>query len=228
MKKSTMQNNSFVSTHNILVQIFTRTPEPGKCKTRLAKIMGDEVAAQIQSLMLDYLIKTVQESELCDLEIWFHGSKDYFSRYPKITIHEQVAGSLGDRMEFAMNKGLQEYNTTIIVGSDCVGLSQELLVQAVNLLEQNDVVIAPSNDGGYCLIGSSRPGLPMFNLSEWSHGQVFSDTMNLLRNAQLTTGILTKVLDVDTRDDLEVSLSSYKAWHDYYIKNNKLDNFTIA
>ena len=96
--------------------------------------------------------------------------------------------------------GIQE---TLLVGTDCPGLTVAVLRRAFASLREHDVVIGPATDGGYYLIGASRPHPELFLGIEWSTDTVFEDTITACADHGLTVARLERLRDVDTLEDLE-------------------------
>ena len=90
----------------------------------------------------------------------------------------------------------------IIIGSDCPKLITQIIEDAFNLLDENDVCIGPAKDGGYYLLGMKKPLPFLFDGKEWSTASVFSDTTSDLTKNHLSYGRLAELSDVDTVDDL--------------------------
>jgi glycosyltransferase A (GT-A) superfamily protein (DUF2064 family) len=88
------------------------------------------------------------------------------------------------------------------VGSDHPNIPPEFLSRSLERLETRDVVIGPTFDGGYYLIGMHRPHVEVFSDIEWSSSWVFRTTMDRLRAAALTVGVLPPWYDVDRAADL--------------------------
>ena len=70
----------------------------------------------------------------------------------KFSKNVQQGDDLGSRMFNAFNQ-VSDYDKKIIIGSDCLGITQQLIEQAYTHLDFHDVVIGPSEDGGFYLLG---------------------------------------------------------------------------
>jgi len=96
----------------------------------------------------------------------------------------------------------QSFRKILIIGSDLPTLPISHLQQALELLRQHDVVIGPSLDGGYYLIGISQQIPPIFDGIPWSTERVFVMTMEKILKAKLSCGLLPFWHDVDRPEDL--------------------------
>lgn len=187
-----------------LLIIFARNPELGKTKTRLAKTLGDDVALAIYYKLINKaqeitanlpVDKAVYYSSFIDKEDSWDNTK-----YQK---YLQKGESLGDKMHNAMCEGLSRgYQQIILIGTDIYTLTPKIIKQSFEVLNNKDVVIGPAADGGYYLIGMKKAQPSIFTLEKWSHDQVFSQTVSLVKDAQLTYGTTKTLNDIDEPKDL--------------------------
>ncbi len=189
-------------TKNLLL-IFTRNPELGKVKTRLAKDVGDTKALAIYKFLLEHTVLVtkdldatkqvhysvkIRENDLWDTSI-----------YDK---KQQQGSDLGGRMQNAFEQGFKEgYQRIIIIGSDLYDLSQEDLENAFAQLENHDTVIGPALDGGYYLLGLKNLIPEVFSNKVWGTDTVLQSTLTDLQ--KYTTAILAPRNDVDYLSDIE-------------------------
>ncbi len=189
-------------TKNLLL-IFTRNPELGKVKTRLAKDVGDTKALAIYKFLLEHTVLVtkdldatkqvhysvkIRENDLWDTSIY--GKK------------QQQGSDLGVRMQNAFEQGFKEgYQRIIIIGSDLYDLSQEDLENAFAQLENHDTVIGPALDGGYYLLGLKNLIPEVFSNKVWGTDTVLQSTLTDLQ--KYTTAILAPRNDVDYLSDIE-------------------------
>ncbi|RMF13565.1 MAG: DUF2064 domain-containing protein [Gammaproteobacteria bacterium] len=115
----------------------------------------------------------------------------------------QSAGNLGGRMRNAINSAVNSGLWGIIVGADCPSVTAEHILQVHECLSAYDVVLIPSDDGGYVAIGS-RVTLPAaFDHCRWGSGHALADTLERLQGSGLTVKCLAPLWDVDTLEDWE-------------------------
>lgn len=190
---------------NLLI-IFARNPVLGKVKTRLAREVGDEKALQIYLKLLEHTHKVADHVE-AQKHVFYtenvdeFGLLDYFKFQKKI----QEGSDLGERMHNAMKSGFDEgYRNVIIIGSDCIELSTEVINEAFEALRTNDCVLGPASDGGYYLIGLRVLHDFLFQDKPWSTSDVLLDTLLDLQNAQLSYKLLPTLNDIDTKTDLDL------------------------
>ena len=93
------------------------------------------------------------------------------------------------------------YNKLVIIGTDCPGLSAEILREAFFSLNQTDVVLGPAADGGYFLLGMKRMISELFEDIAWSTDTVFSKTVEILKKNKQSFSLLPILYDIDEEKD---------------------------
>jgi rSAM/selenodomain-associated transferase 1 len=189
---------------NLLI-IFARNPVLGKVKTRLARDVGAEKALEVYLKLLEHAHKTADQVD-CTKHVYYTDGVDEFGLldYFKFEKRIQEGSDLGERMHNAIKSGLDEgFQNVIIIGSDCIEITPQLIEDAFEALSSHDCVLGPANDGGYYLIGMSdlHPGL--FKDKKWSSADVLLDSILDLQNEGLTYKLLATLNDIDTKDDLD-------------------------
>lgn len=194
---------------NNCILLFVKYPESGKVKTRLAKTIGPDIAAKLYSIFAKDILITLRSTEqkivIC-----------YDSNWPK----EQYIQWLGDDMPFTAQQGSdigqkmknafsdifdEGIDNAIIVGSDIPDIDANIFTKAFDALAKHKAVVAPTADGGYCLIGFSAKGfLPkIFDNIDWSTEKVFNQTMEIFKHHRTNYYGLNRHFDIDTFDDLK-------------------------
>ena len=194
--------------------IFTRNPELGKCKTRLAKTVGDEAALKIYTFLLKHT-STVSEPVKADQYVFYseHIKTNDLWNSDIFRKKLQYGTDLGSRMENAFSELFNlGYEKVMIIGSDLLDLNQQLIDQAFDQLTSNDVVIGPSKDGGYYLLGMKKIHEYIFKNKTWGTETVLKETLNDLLNIDVE--LLEELNDIDTFEDMK----HYKQLEQFYIK----------
>jgi rSAM/selenodomain-associated transferase 1 len=115
----------------------------------------------------------------------------------------QSGADLGARLVAAFAARLAASgDAAVIVGTDCPGLRPPHLAAAFGALEDHDVVLGQSRDGGYWLIGLRRPAPTLFAGIAWGGPEVLAQTLDRARRAGLRVAQLETLADVDTPEDL--------------------------
>ena len=186
-----------------LIIIFTRNPELGKVKTRLAKTIGDKSALKIYEYLLNHTEQTVRNIE-SDKAVYYSVNvreNDIWdaSIYQK---HLQNGDDLGIRMLHAFDNAFQnKYKKVIIVGSDLFDLQVKHIEEAIKKLENNDLVIGPAKDGGYYLLGMKKLHPKVFKNKIWGTETVRKKTLQDLQNENIF--LLEELNDIDIYEDMK-------------------------
>ena len=152
-----------------LVIIMAKWHGFGRCKTRLSKDIGKSNSAKIQSVITKHTIsvaKSLQKTKLIDISLAISGlGEKNCRRWSKQLgikrFNLQGKGCLGEKMkrQIIVNKKFCKQNNIkniIFIGTDLPDLCHQDLLHTLKELQQNDLILGPSNDGGYWLIGLSE------------------------------------------------------------------------
>lgn len=188
--------------------IFAKYPEQGKVKTRLAATIGSEGATLIYEKFIDFIMVQSAASALDFTSIAaitprkkLEEFRDNFRSFADYWIQAD-SPNLGERLSEISTYAFQNsFKKIVIIGTDSPTLPSEIIKDAFIALEDVDVVIGPSEDGGYYLIGIKQPHLEIFQNIRWSTEYTFDDTMNAIKNLKLRFKILPEFYDIDTIDD---------------------------
>jgi len=196
--------------------IFGRYPVPGRTKTRLIPALGPAGAADLQRWLTENILETVRRfarPHEIEVEVCFEGgSKQKMRRWlgSGVIFSRQVSGNLGERMRAAFLDVFQRgADRVVLLGTDIPQIKTDHLEQAFNALVENDLVIGPSTDGGYWLIGLNRP-VDLFEGIKWSTDAVFVQTLALAKKHGLRVKTLEPLKDIDTAEDLKQVLPGWK------------------
>lgn len=173
--------------------IFARDPaERGKTRLQLDPTSATEL---YEAMLADVVGKLAQVRAPLSASLWYaHGIGPDFG----LPTRAQKGDGLGARMRHAFATMLATHSAVIIVGSDSPTLPARCIDQAVSALEHHDLVLGPSADGGYYLIGARR--VPSFDDVRWSCSTTFADTAAANDGAHA----LEPWYDVDRPDDLRL------------------------
>ena len=138
-----------------LILVFVRNPELGKVKTRLAKTIGDSNALKVYTILLQHT-ESVLNAISGDKVVYYSEEVQHRDLWCETVYQKklQKGADLGARMEDAFETAFKNsYENVVIVGSDLYDLNPTHVEDALKALEHHDVVIGPSIDGGYYLLG---------------------------------------------------------------------------
>jgi rSAM/selenodomain-associated transferase 1 len=200
------------SNDNLLI-IFIKAPRAGYVKTRIAKTIGAENAAAVyRALVLD-LLENLSPAQNFDIQlmVWPPDGRDEIQDWlsVKYPIRVQAEGDLGEKMRNAFMNGFhQGYKKIIIIGSDLPVLTSQHISTAFQELQRVDLIVGPSTDGGYYLIGLNKPFPGLFKKISWSTSQVLHQTLNRAEKSSMTVQLLKEMRDVDDFQDLKFLLNN--------------------
>jgi hypothetical protein len=197
-----------------LVIVFAKAPQPGTVKTRLIPLLGAEGAAALHVKLVRRTLDTLRAASLKDAQLHCTpGTDDPFfwfcSGHYGVTLHDQAAGDLGERMRVALENALADHALALLLGTDCPALTARHLRQADRALRDGaDAVFAPCEDGGYALIGLRRVDAMLFDGIAWGSDSVMTETRARLKQLGWAGSELELLWDVDRPEDYERLMDS--------------------
>jgi len=195
---------------NALVMQFAKWPEAGRVKTRLIPALGVSGALDAHLTLTLAVLDNLCGSGF-SVQFWWDREVESVPvdaqaivrtlEHRGLAQHIQRGANLGDRMLDALESGLESHAAAMIVGSDCPSVEPAYVHLAVTCLQEYDVVLGPSDDGGYVLIGSRRVLPGMLDGIEWGTEAVLEQTCARLKELGLSVGLLEPRWDVDEPED---------------------------
>ncbi len=187
--------------------IFVKYPQKDKVKTRLAKSVDKNLVVEIYKCFVSDMFETLEKLN-ADIHVFYQpdvSRKKMQSWIPGYPLFEQIGDDLGERMYNAFHHILTTACTEcIIIGSDTPDLPIFMYDKAFYKLKEADVVIGPSTDGGYYLLGLHETSLDksLFQNILWSSEHVCSQTLEKARQLNYKIYQLPKWEDIDTIENL--------------------------
>ena len=195
------------STEKNALVLFARDPVLGQVKTRLQASFDEATILELYTCFLQDSI-----DKICSL----NGVKPFIGAYPstsskffenisaqgKVSVFPQEGDDLGERMKNALLKLLEDgFQNVVIIGSDSPSLPPSYIEMAFD--SDKEVVLGPSTDGGYYLIGMSRKVTDVFSGVSWGTDAVLSQTLDRLNESRVELKLLPLWYDVDRPEDLK-------------------------
>ena len=192
----------------------------GRCKNRLSKDIGKICSANVQRKMTEHTVsvaKSLEKKGLIEISLAISGlgykkSKRWSNELGIKNFNLQGRGCLGERMrrQILINKkfSFKKTRTFIFIGTDLPDFCHMDLLNALTKLKKNDLILGPSNDGGYWLIAFSERllstdlYLPFINI-KWGKEDVLQRTINNFNSINLKHDFLHRKIDIDTINDIE-------------------------
>lgn len=176
-------------------------------KTRLARAIGEDAALRIYRRLAEHTVR--EAAELKDVQLLLHytpaeAGDDVRAWLGARALYlPQAEGDLGERMKDAFARAFADgADQVVIVGSDLPEMSAALLCDAFALLDTRSAVLGPARDGGYYLLGLTRPVDGVFEGIAWSTPDVLAATLVRLRAAGVEPALLEERMDVDEVEDV--------------------------
>ncbi|MFA5523098.1 MAG: TIGR04282 family arsenosugar biosynthesis glycosyltransferase [Tissierellales bacterium] len=186
-----------------VIIFFTRIPTLGKTKTRLEPFLDKELCVRLQTAFIkdiynnikdigiDIIINYSEDGELGVLKSITHNNECFL---------KQEGKDLGEKMHNSIVFSLEKYRNVILIGSDLPLINRKDIEVAFKVLETKDIVISPTYDGGYYLIGMKEENKDIFNI-KYSTSSVFEETLDRIKSTGRSYGKGNTQLDVDDMTD---------------------------
>ncbi len=192
--------------------IFAKAPVPGAVKTRMCPPLTPDEAATLQGSLVMDAVEGARS--LRDFEIYVAcapGKEHPFflalaSRH-RVQWCDQTGEDLGQRMHHALTHVLARgHRSAVLVGTDTPALARRHYTRAREALRSHDVVFGPAEDGGYYLVGLTRPVPALFDAMPWSTEHVLDQSLTRADRLGLTVERLDRERDLDTFDDVRAMM----------------------
>lgn len=193
------------------IQIFTKAPVEGYCKTRLAKDIGTTQAIQFQKEMIKQVINTVLNINNTTIQLWCSPSSQhaFFNEIHKqytVGLHNQQGDNLGEIMSNAAQSVSCTSDKIIQIGTDCPYMDEQYICNAMRELNEDiNYVIGPANDGGYVLLAMNTYSKEIYMDIEWGTARVLE---KLERNLALNNFAYKKLCNLEDID----TVIQYNKW----------------
>ena len=193
---------NMIASKNALI-IFTRNPELGKVKKRLAATIGNQSALEIYKLLIHYTVRITSTINANKYVFYSENIQKNDAWNPSIFKKELQNGKdLGERMQNAFDLLFKKgYQKIVIVGSDIYELNSQDIEDSFISLKTSSYVIGPAKDGGYYLLGMRQLNKNIFENKNWGMDTVFNDTIIDLKENVVV--LLSEKNDIDIYDDIK-------------------------
>ena len=191
---------------------FTRVPKVGTTKTRLYEFVSPDTAVEIQKKLMK---KNYNVLKKCGEEISvYHDGQSIDDKVMENILENrefsyQVGETLGDKMYNAIDEELKSSDKVILLGSDIYNLQENMIHAAFEKLDEYDVIINPSVDGGYFLIGMKKAIKEVFDLPSYGDNTVLENLLTVCNEQKLSYYLGEAGLDIDTKEDLLLAETGY-------------------
>ncbi len=193
-------------THDNALILFARDPVLGKVKTRLSPFLQEDVILKLYTCFLQDSLDNIRQVENADRFVgvapsnesgFFNGASD-----SDIRLFVQEGKELGDKMRRAIQDRFAEgYKKVVIIGSDSPSLPVSYIDRALD--SDKNLVLGPSTDGGYYLIGMRGKVVEVFDGVAWGTETVLRETCERLMQSKTELELLPIWYDIDSPEDLK-------------------------
>lgn len=189
-----------------MLVIMAKAPRPGHVKTRLSGIGAEETVVGLYRCLVEDTVATVQTLPLvhvamvcpagdgADLRAWFAG----------VSVVEQTRPGLAAGLTMAFEYfAAAGFSRIIALNSDTPHLPPRILEQAFDALGTHDIVVGPTEDGGYYLVGARSPHPMLFEAPPLGTPGAHDALLSRVHALGLTCARTDAWYDVDVHADLE-------------------------
>jgi uncharacterized protein len=182
---------------------MARHPEPGRVKTRLAAVLGDDRACLLHRAFVLDLADRLASLPYDVTWAYTPAAAPFPALLPHTRCVAQVGDDLGARMAHAVAAAFAEdTRPVLVIGADVPHVPATCLAEAAEMAATR-IVVGPAEDGGYYLIGLARPIPELFTDVPWGSDAVLETTRERARVLGLAMHLLPRTFDVDEPQDLE-------------------------
>ena len=185
-----------------VVHVFAKPPSAGIAKTRLASVLGDEGAAALARAFLLDTWDVVRAVPFARPVLAITDALAAYRLDDAVETFPQGEGDLGARMERALRSGLRDARCSIVVGTDCPGITVDRFARARDALADADVFVDPTRDGGFYLVAVRTCPEGLFDGIAWSRETTCDATIARIRSLGLRVAVGPGWFDVDDAGDL--------------------------
>lgn len=205
MASSPISRDSSPRAPDVRVIVMAKHPEPGRVKTRLARVLGDDKACALYRACILDLAERLAAMPYRVTWAYTPATAPFADLVPGARCRPQVDGDLGARMADAIAHELADgLGPVLVIGADAPHLPAARLAEAGRALGGvADVVLGPAEDGGYYLIGLRAPAPELFAGIPWSTSDVLAATRARAAAKGLRVHLLATEFDLDEPVDLD-------------------------
>jgi rSAM/selenodomain-associated transferase 1 len=191
--------------------VFAKAPAPGRAKTRLTELLtAAEAAALYEAFLRDTLAAqaTLAERRGATLRLYHAGPRWPARLTPEAaSLHRQQGNDLGERIDAAFRETFADgADAALVTGTDHPTLPPAFVARGLDALRDGSreaVCLGPTEDGGFYLLGLTRPRPALFAGMTYSHAEVFEQTLaRATADAGAPPVVLPEWYDVDRPADL--------------------------
>lgn len=194
-----------------MLVIMAKAPRPGEVKTRLTSSLSPAAVTALYCCLLDDTLALAQS--LGDVEVAIMCPDSDVNELARLagkgaTVVAQkgeglAAGLTSVFAHFAQDHRRDDHQRrTIAFNSDSPHLPRSVLDDAFEMLAAHDVVVGPTHDGGYYLVGAKASHPALFASDGMGTSSALERLLSHARALELSVGFAAPFYDIDVADDL--------------------------
>ena len=201
-----------------IIIVLAKAPLKGEVKNRLGKNIGMGRSKWVYEQLLYHTSKVTKKTKIKTVLFKNKNHKKLESLFKhSITSFLQKGKDLGEKMENTFLWAFEKkYQKVILIGTDLWSLNEKIVINSFKILNDNDLVIGPSYDGGYYLIGMKKFNKNIFKNIPWSTNKVLEKTISKTKGKKIS--FLEIANDIDSFSDLKSSLSLFEKYQKKYVR----------
>ena len=190
---------------NSVINILAKNPERSNCKSRMNHLLTKDERVFLSKEMLKMICC---EISCMQIDKYLHVYPDSSGRFIKnlsseygIRIVNQSFGYLSKKIYTALNTNKDKYTKRIVIGADIPSLSVNEINDCIKSLDYCDLVIGPSKDNGFYLVGTKNQAHECFQAMELND-ILIDDIITICHNQKIEYKLIRQLNDIDTPNDL--------------------------
>ena len=203
--ESSSQNTVALSLQKRTLVIMAKAPKPGMVKTRLGPILPSAGVTALYRCLLEDTVALAKSLSGVELAVVCPES-DADELADLLGDSVQIVAQTGDGLAAALTSVFRHFTATsqhvIAFNSDSPHLAPSVLDTAFEILATQDVVVGPTHDGGYYLVGAKAAHPSLFEDDGMGRRGALDRLLTRMKVLELSTGFTERFYDIDVADDL--------------------------
>jgi uncharacterized protein len=203
--KSSRERPVGLSEHDRVLVIMAKAPRPGAVKTRLASRLSPEAVTDFYCCLLEDTLALAQSLDGVEVAIMCPGSDAHGLTQlagNRVSVVAQKGEGLVAGLTSVFAHFASDHRRTIAFNADSPHLPPSALEDAFETLATHDLVVGPTHDGGYYLIGAKASHPSLFAADGMSTSRALDRLLSRARTLELSVGLADPFYDIDVTEDL--------------------------
>tara|TARA_A100001037_G_scaffold306857_1_gene357354 strand:+ start:19225 stop:19947 length:723 start_codon:yes stop_codon:yes gene_type:complete len=209
--------------------VFTKPALLGRVKTRLGQEIGEQSALNFHKALLkniSIVAKKVfaKRHSVSLIAAWSFEPKEHLNEFPISEwlpgpfLHTKQNGkNLGGKMLSSLGRRLAQGDNTILIGTDIPEIDERTILDSFDSIsfknksiENNKMVIGPSKDGGFYLIGTNTYNSSIFNEIDWNSENTSIGLIENIKKINCSYTLMPEKIDIDFLNDIRSLKRKFK------------------